>query len=81
MKITTLRHDSQDIEREWRALGFVDGAPAHVPPLMVRSDKRIYRHCRCQACGHRGQQVRPFHRGREYRLLLRCRSCGAGGEA
>ncbi|HEY7308393.1 MAG TPA: hypothetical protein VH643_03420 [Gemmataceae bacterium] len=69
------------LEREWRMLGFVEGAPAHLDSAIVADDVRSYRRMACGSCGHRSQTVSPFRRGREYRLLCRCRKCGHGVEA
>jgi hypothetical protein len=71
---------ASQIERDWRQLGFVGGPPQHIPPGMVGSDARSYRVMKCPACNHRGMAVKAFHRRDEYRLLCRCRSCGAGTE-
>ena len=79
---TTTKHPlAADIERAWRAIGFVEGGPPGIPPAMVAADIRCYRVMKCPACNHRGMAVNAFHRRDEYRLLCRCRSCGVGTEA
>jgi hypothetical protein len=70
-----------DIERAWRAIGFVEGGPPGIPAAIVAADIRCYRVMMCPACHHRGMAVKAFHRRREFRLLCRCRHCGAGTEA
>jgi hypothetical protein len=70
-----------DLEHQWRYLGFADGAPPHIPAVLIAADVRSYRRLACPSCGHRGHTVKPMHRGRVYRLLCRCRKCGAGMEA
>lgn len=69
------------LERQWRQLGFIKGAPVHIPAALVAGDVRIYQRLACPACGHRRHAVQPLHRGRIYRLLCRCKKCGAGMEA
>jgi hypothetical protein len=64
--------------RELLLLGFVEGAPPHIPTALVQADLRIYRTMRCPSCRGRGMAVQPYHRGRAYRLLASCRKCGAG---
>ena len=81
MQTTTSHPTASVLEASWRAIGFVDGAPASIPPAVVAADVRIYRVLRCADCGRRGHVVKAFHRRDEYRLLCRCRSCGAGSEA
>jgi hypothetical protein len=81
MQTTTSHPTASELEADWRAIGFVHGAPVSMPPALVAADVRIYRALRCADCGHRGHVVKAFHRQREYRLLCRCRSCGAGSEA
>jgi hypothetical protein len=71
----------QGIGAELRRLGFVNGPPAHIPAPIVDIDRRIYSRLKCGECGHRGHMVTPTHRGREYRLLCRCRKCGNEMEA
>jgi hypothetical protein len=78
---TTHTSPTKDLEREFRALGFTEGAPAHIPPAIVQADLRVYRHLVCSRCGHRGHSVKPFHRGADYRLLCVCRQCGNASEA
>jgi hypothetical protein len=68
------------LEREWLALGFRPGVP-FLPSALVEADKRIYRGMRCGECGHRGQRVTAYHRGKVWRLLCECRHCWAGAEA
>ena len=80
MQTPTIATSAEALERERRLLGFEDGAPAQMPPEILRIDLRVYRHSRCDACSHRGQIVRPMHRGHDYKLLLECPSCGAGSE-
>ena len=70
-----------DIERAWRAIGFVEGGPPGIPPAIVATDIRCYRAMKCPACNRRGMVVRAFHRQSEFRLLCLCRHCGAGSEA
>jgi hypothetical protein len=79
--INTLTNQTEALEREFRALGFTEGAPSHIPTVIVQSDLRVYRHLACPACGHRAHTVQPFHRGVAYRLLCSCRKCGNATEA
>ncbi|HWG47709.1 MAG TPA: hypothetical protein VN688_33400 [Gemmataceae bacterium] len=71
---------ASSIEVEYRALGFTEGPPSHIPIEYVQSDVRIYARLKCAACKHRGHKVTPWHRRRDYRLLAACRNCGAGIE-
>ena len=80
MQTPTIATSAEALERELRLLGFEDGPPSGLHPEILAIDLRVYRHSRCDACGHRGQIVRPMHRGRDYKLLLECPSCGAGVE-
>jgi hypothetical protein len=79
--INTLTNRTEALEREFRSLGFTEGAPAHIPPAIVATDLRVYRHLSCPECGHRAHTVTPFHRGADYRLLCSCRKCGGTTEA
>jgi hypothetical protein len=63
------------VETELAALGFQPGAPPHVPAEIQNIDRRVYRVQRCPACGRRGMRFRPFHRGGEYRAIVRCPAC------
>jgi hypothetical protein len=80
-RTTNTHPTAAEVEREWLALGVQPGGPAHVPPAVVAGDIRCDRVMKCPACQYRGMAVRAFHRLREFRLLCRCRSCGAGTEA
>lgn len=74
---------NQSLQQDLVSLGFIEGAPSHIPPANVAADVRIYRVYRCGECGHRGHKVMPYHRNSEYRLVLECRSpsCGHQTEA
>jgi hypothetical protein len=57
---------------------WLPGAPARVPPAIVRADCRIYASCRCAGCGRRGMQTEAQHNGHgRYRIMGKCRWCGA----
>ena len=81
MNILTITPSAETLKREFLALGYVEGAPAHIPQGIVAADLRIYRNARCASCGHRGSKVQPYHRREEYRLLCTCRRCGTETEA
>jgi hypothetical protein len=83
MKTTTATKTatSKNLTAELRRLGFVEGAPPHVPASIVDIDRRIYSRLRCGQCGHRGHKVTPMHRGSCYRLVCQCRKCGSEMEA
>jgi hypothetical protein len=75
----TMNHAAAEgIGSELCRLGFTESAPSHISPALVAADVRIYRTLLRAApgCGHRGHKVTPMHRGREYRLVASCRSCG-----
>ena len=78
MRITTSQSMmiAEKLAAELRRIGFVEGPPSHIAPEVVDIDRRIYSRLKCGECGHRGHKVTPTHRGREYRLLCRCRKCG-----
>jgi hypothetical protein len=71
---------AEALDREWRSLGFVAGAPPRVSPDGRAIDKRVCRHLKCAACRRRGLDYRPFRRGDDYRVLAACLHCGAGEE-
>ena len=81
LNLTTRRTATEGIGAELRHLGFVEGPPPHISPAIVGIDRRIYSRLKCGACGHRGHKVTPMHRGNCYRLVCKCRKCGAEMEA
>jgi hypothetical protein len=62
------------------ALGYERGAPPHVRAATQAIDRQVCRQSRCGSCGRRGLSYRPFHRGREYRVLAVCPACQAAKE-
>lgn len=56
--------------------GWSPGQPAHVPTECVWADIECYRTMECELCGAHSHTVSPYHRGREYTLLIQCRTCG-----
>lgn len=77
---TTAVIAADTLAAELELLGFVEGAPPHIPADLVAGDVASYRRMRCASCGRGGHKVQPYHRGREYRLLCSCIRCGAGKE-
>jgi hypothetical protein len=69
------------IDAGLRHLGYLPGAPAHVPAEAVAIDRRVYRATRCGSCGRRGLRFTPWHRGHQYRGLATCPRCGHTEEA
>jgi hypothetical protein len=72
---------AEGIGAELRRIGFVEGPPSHIAPEIVDLDRRIYRNLCCGDCGHRGHKVTPMNRGSAYKLVRKCRKCGAETEA
>jgi len=60
--------------------GWLPGAPPHVTRQARRIDRRVCKRARCEECGHEGLRFVPQHRGRRYRALAVCPSCGATAE-
>jgi hypothetical protein len=61
----------EQLDARLRSMGFEPGAPATLRKENLIADQRAYRHFRC-ACGRRGLQFKPYHRGREYRACVVC---------
>jgi hypothetical protein len=80
LKVIRLPATAQEMEREWREQGWIEGAPAHIPPELLLDDFRLYARLRCGQCGSRRHRVTAFHVGRDYRLLCCCKECGTGME-
>lgn len=62
----------------WQRQGWLPGLPSAVSAATFQIDQQIYRHVSCPGCKGRNQDVRPFHRDGEYRLLLACVRRGRG---
>jgi len=65
---------------EWQRQGWLPGLPPAVSAATFQIDREIYRHVSCPGCRGRKQDVRPFHKDGEYRLLIACNRCGRGQE-
>ena len=66
------------LEAEAQALGFQLGFPPSLSHQCRHADLASYRKAKCPACGSRMAAV-PFHKpAGGYKLILRCRVCGAG---
>jgi hypothetical protein len=74
-RTTNTHPTAAEVEREWLALGFQPGGPAHVPPAIVDVDERVGKTMKCGACHRRGMKFIPLRRGTAYRVVLLCR-CG-----
>ncbi len=61
--------------------GWQPGPPASLAAHHLADDLEIYRNLECDACGQTGAHVRPWHCGRQYRLLLTCVRCSHSVEA
>lgn len=78
LETTTKSNQAEVLSQELLRLGFVEGAPGHIPTEYVEIDRRCARAMRCGSCGKRGLVYRPFRRGRDYRALASCEKCGSG---
>jgi hypothetical protein len=58
-------------------IGWAPDAPPHILAEVVQADRRIYSQCRCSACGRRRLKTTAQRDGRRYRILGKCRQCGA----
>lgn len=76
----TLSTTTPDLIDELQADGFREGPPSHLRVELLLDDIASYSHLQCEQCGHGRHFVKPFHRGREYRLVCVCRSCGNATE-
>ncbi len=65
-----------DVIADLRADGFRQGPPSHLHCDMLIADIDAYSTLECEVCGHGHHAVKPYHRGREYRLVCVCRHCG-----
>jgi hypothetical protein len=65
---------------EWQRQGWLPGLPPAVSAATFQIDQQIYKHVSCPGCRGRKQDVRPFHKAGEYRLLVACIRCGRGQE-
>lgn len=64
------------VERGLVDSGYRWGGPDHIPCMAVLEDVLAYREMECEMCLASCQTVIPYHRGREYLLLVQCRTCG-----
>jgi len=67
---------SPNLIDELHADGFHQGPPPPLHADMLISDIDSYSTLECEECGHGHHAVKPYHRGREHRLVCECRHCG-----
>jgi hypothetical protein len=65
-----------DLIDELNADGFLEGPPDDLSVEFLMADIDSYSRLECEECGHQRHEVKPFHRGRQYRLVCVCRKCG-----
>lgn len=71
---------SANVIDELLADGFLPGPPHHLSAEVVMADLRSYADLQCETCGLCSRTVRPYQRGRDYRLAAECRRCGVAVE-
>jgi hypothetical protein len=60
---------------ELLADGFQPGPPPSLCRDAQRIDREVCQEARCDECGHRGLDYRPYHSSRSYRALAVCPAC------
>lgn len=72
----TLATSAPNLIDQLHADGFQEGPPLHLDAADLMADLASYARLECEVCGHQRHNVKPYHRGREYRLACVCRGCG-----